>query len=313
MGKHEAVQERPGFSLPEIINVDSNISLHKLSVDKAHELYRVITENHDYLAVWLPFPKNTHSADDTKTFIEQKLQEWEENVTYAYSIQENGKLIGVIDLRNLKDDNKTPEIGYWISASAAGKGITTKVAHALTTLGFETFNLPKIMIRAHKDNHGSNRVAEKAGYTHVSQYDDNEGTHNIWEKAGPKDTGPFYHGTKADLKVGDLLRAGFQSNYQPEVTMNHIYFAAGANGAGLAAELARGSGRPRVYIVEPTGEFEADPNLTNKKFPGNPTRSYRSREPLRIVGETDDWTRLTPEELEVWRKRLASVKGEIVN
>lgn len=132
-------------------------------------------------------------------------------------------------------------------------------------------------------------------------------------KASSLDGGPFYHGTKADLQIGDLLTAGFRSNYRPEITMNHIYFTALVNGAGLAAELSKGDGRERVYIVEPTGKFENDPNVTDKKFPGNPTRSYRSEEPLRIVGEVTDWVRLTPEELQDWRSRLANMKGDIVN
>ena len=127
------------------------------------------------------------------------------------------------------------------------------------------------------------------------------------------DNGPFYHGTRADLQVGDLLTPGFRSNYRPEVIMNHIYFTALANGAGLAAALAIGDGRERVYIVEPTGTFENDPNVTDKKFPGNPTRSYRSRSPLKIVGEVIDWARQTPEELQKWRERLANIKGEILN
>lgn len=131
------------------------------------------------------------------------------------------------------------------------------------------------------------------------------------------DEGPFYHGTKAELRPGDLLTAGFRSNYRPEVVMNHIYFTALKDGAGLAAELASGDGVPRVYIVEPTGEFENDPNVTDKKFPGNPTRSYRSREPLRIVAEVTDWTRLTPEALQMWRDRLAAGRqdgsAEIIN
>ena len=107
----------------------------------------------------------------------------------------------------------------------------------------------------------------------------------------PSDHGPFYHGTKADLQVGDLLTAGSTSNYNSELIMNHIYFTALVNGAGLAAALAKGDGRERVYIVEPTGSFENDPNVTNKKFPGNPTRSYRSNAPLKIVGEVTDWAR----------------------
>jgi tetratricopeptide (TPR) repeat protein len=129
----------------------------------------------------------------------------------------------------------------------------------------------------------------------------------------PFDKGPFYHGTKADLKVGDLLTAGGSSNYKPELKMNHIYFTALVNGAGLAAALAKSDGHERVYIIEPTGSFENDPNVTDKKNPGNPTRSYRSQSPLKVVGEVTDWERITPEELQKWREKLANNKGEIIN
>ncbi|AFR29882.1 NAD(+)--rifampin ADP-ribosyltransferase [Arthrobacter sp. Rue61a] len=133
----------------------------------------------------------------------------------------------------------------------------------------------------------------------------------------PLDEGPFFHGTKADLRDGELLRPGFRSNYRPEVVMNHIYFTALRDGAGLAAELAAGDGEPRVYAVEPTGSFEDDPNVTDKKFPGNPTRSFRSSAPLKVIGEVSDWTRLTPEALQEWRERLAAIvadeRGEIIN
>ena len=129
----------------------------------------------------------------------------------------------------------------------------------------------------------------------------------------PSDKGPFYHGTRADMKIGDLLTAGGTSNYDSKVNMNHIYFTALVNGAGLAAALAKGDGQERVYIVEPTGSFENDPNVTDKKFPGNPTRSYRSKAPLKIVGEVTDWVRQTPEQIQQWREKLANVKGEIIN
>lgn len=137
---------------------------------------------------------------------------------------------------------------------------------------------------------------------------------------GP-DEGPFFHGTLADLSPGDLLTAGHRSNYRPEITMNHIYFTALVDGAGLAAEiaaeLAQGHAAPRVYRVEPTGPFENDPNVTDKKYRGNPTRSYRSREPLRVLDEVTEWTHLTPEQLEAWRERLAgllsSERGHIIN
>lgn len=133
--------------------------------------------------------------------------------------------------------------------------------------------------------------------------------------------GPFFHGTIADLCVGDFLTAGYRSNYRPEVIMNHVYFTALVDGAGLAAEiaaeLAEGTAVPRVYVVQPTGTFENDPNVTDKKFPGNPTRSYRSSAPLKVTGEITDWTRLTPEALQMWRERLTALlsdkRAEIIN
>ncbi|WP_163655447.1 NAD(+)--rifampin ADP-ribosyltransferase [Listeria sp. PSOL-1] len=122
-----------------------------------------------------------------------------------------------------------------------------------------------------------------------------------------QDNGPFYHGTKAKLNIGDYLSAGYHSNYRPKVIMNHIYFTALKDGAGLAAALAKGEGTEYVYQVEPTGEFEDDPNVTDKKFKGNPTRSYRSVYPLKVVGKITDYKRLTDEERELWKKRLEAV------
>lgn len=95
--------------------------------------------------------------------------------------------------------------------------------------------------------------------------------------------------------------------------MNHIYFTALPNGAGLAAALAKGDGQERVYVVEPTGSYENDPNLTDKKFPGNPTRSYRSESPLKIVAELKEWVRPANEELQQFRDKLKNNKGEIIN
>ncbi len=132
-------------------------------------------------------------------------------------------------------------------------------------------------------------------------------------KDKPSDNGPFYHGTKADLQPGDMLTAGGNSNYQAELKMNHIYFTAQVNGAGLAAALAKDDGQEHVYIIEPTGNFENDPNVTDKKFPGNPTRSYRSRAPLKIIGEVTEWVKQTPQDIQKWRERLAGKKGDIIN
>ena len=132
-------------------------------------------------------------------------------------------------------------------------------------------------------------------------------------KLAPSDPGPFFHGTRADLQVGELLTAKGESNYTSGLKMNHIYFTAVISGAGLAAGLAKGDGSERVYIVEPTGDFENDPNVTDKKFPGNLTRSYRSQAPLKIVGEATEWLRQTPEDLRRWQEKLADNKGEIIN
>ncbi|KAB1232342.1 NAD(+)--rifampin ADP-ribosyltransferase [Chryseobacterium viscerum] len=132
-------------------------------------------------------------------------------------------------------------------------------------------------------------------------------------KNHPSDKGPFYHGTKADLHIGDLLTAGGNSNYKSELKMNHIYFTALTHGAGLAAALAKGDGTERVYRVEPTGNFENDPNVTDKKFPGNPTRSYRSEMPLKIIGEITEWVKPSSEDLQKFREKLDNSKGEIMN
>lgn len=110
------------------------------------------------------------------------------------------------------------------------------------------------------------------------------------------DKGPFFHGTKADLKLGDLLEPQYLSNYQNKKS-NNIYFTGTLEAAKWGAELAKGDGKERIYIVEPTGEFENDPNLTDKRFPGNPTRSYRSKSPLKIVAELGSWERHSDEEI----------------
>lgn len=125
---------------------------------------------------------------------------------------------------------------------------------------------------------------------------------------GAQDSGPFYHGTKADLKVGDLLEPGYSSNYGERRTANYVYLTATVDAATWGAELAAGEGPGRIYLVEPTGTLEDDPNLTDKRFPGNPTRSYRTRHPLRVVGEVVDWEGHSPEVLAGMRDHLDKLK-----
>jgi len=124
------------------------------------------------------------------------------------------------------------------------------------------------------------------------------------------DPGPFFHGTKADLRPGDLLTPGWRSNYGSGRQAKHIYLTATREGAPLAAELARGKGPGRVFRVEPLGTIEDDPNVTDKRFPGNPTRSYRSRDPLRVVAEVSDWTAHTTDELQGMLGSLARLRAQ---
>lgn len=118
--------------------------------------------------------------------------------------------------------------------------------------------------------------------------------------------GVYLHGTKADLAIGDLLVPGRESNFERGRVMNYVYFTATLDAATWGAELAAGDGRGRIYIVEPTGDFEDDPNVTDKKFPGNPTQSFRSRAPVRVVGEVQEWVGHPPAALTAMRDGVAA-------
>ncbi len=121
---------------------------------------------------------------------------------------------------------------------------------------------------------------------------------------------PFFHGTKAELRPGDLIVAGRPSNYGKRNPASWVYMAAALDAAIWGAELAVGEGPGRIYLVEPTGPIEDDPNLTDKKFPGNPTRSYRSREPLRVVAEVTGWQGHPPERLQEMRAALERLRAQ---
>jgi rifampin ADP-ribosylating transferase len=122
--------------------------------------------------------------------------------------------------------------------------------------------------------------------------------------------GVYLRGTKADLTVGEPLVPGRESNFEQGRVMNYVYFTATLDAATWGAELAAGEGRGRIYLVEPSGEFEDDPNVTNKRFPGNPTQSFRSREPLRVVGELVDWVGHSPEKRSAMRDGLEALKRQ---
>ncbi len=116
--------------------------------------------------------------------------------------------------------------------------------------------------------------------------------------------GSFFHGTRADLKTGDLIVTGKKKNYHDDRKSRYVYFAGTLDAAIWGAELAEGEGRERLYVVEPTGDFEDDPNLTDKKFPGNPTKSYRSKQPLKILAEVTKWEGHSPEMLNSMNENL---------
>ena len=118
----------------------------------------------------------------------------------------------------------------------------------------------------------------------------------------------YYHGTKANLKQGDLIGPGYNSNYGKMKKASYVYLTATLDAATWGAELAVGEEPGRIYIVEPTGPIEDDPNLTDKKFPGNPTKSYRSRDPLRVIDEVTDWQGHSPEQLKTMKDHLERLK-----
>jgi hypothetical protein len=118
----------------------------------------------------------------------------------------------------------------------------------------------------------------------------------------------FYHGTRADLRQGDLIAPGYNSNYGIRKKAKYVYLTATLDAAIWGAELAVGKGQGRIYIVEPTGPIEDDPNLTDKKFPGNPTKSYRTLNPLRVTGEVTDWKGHSPEQLRAMMEHLEQLK-----
>jgi hypothetical protein len=120
----------------------------------------------------------------------------------------------------------------------------------------------------------------------------------------------FYHGTKANLQPGDIIAPGYLTNFGSGKKSNHVYFTATLDAATWGAELSQGEGRGRIYIVEPTGAYEDDPNLTDKKFPGNPTKSYRTKEAIRVTGEIVDWVGHSDEVLKAMKDNLQRLKDQ---
>ncbi|MGV8139267.1 MAG: NAD(+)--rifampin ADP-ribosyltransferase [Mangrovibacterium sp.] len=134
------------------------------------------------------------------------------------------------------------------------------------------------------------------------------------QEPGGKGATPFaqtyFHGTRADLNVGDLIQVGFNSNYGEKKNAKYIFLTATLDAAVWGAELAVGEGRERIYLVEPTGEIEDDPDLTDKKFPGNPSKSYRSAQPFKVVGEVTVWQGHPVEQVKAMKEHLERLKEQ---
>jgi len=154
----------------------------------------------------------------------------------------------------------------------------------------------------------SSRVSEKTFTNNIGTMKTSKTEEKSIESGSDPSSQKFYHGTKADLKEGDLIEPGFNSNYGKNKKASYIYLTATLDAAIWGAELAVGEGPGRIYIVEPTGPIEDDPNLTDKKFPGNPTKSYRSRNPLRVCGEVTDWQGHSADQLKTMKDHLEKLK-----
>jgi ribosomal-protein-serine acetyltransferase len=172
----KAVRSLPYFE----IDIEPGLKLKQLEEYQADDLYGLTVSNHDHLIRWLPFPDQTHSPEDSRKFIQAKIDDRKHGRGYGYGIELAGRLVGHIEIRNVHDSEKDPEIGYWVIADETGKGLSTKTTIALSKFAAQTLGLHKIIIRARQDNIASNKVAEKAGYTLSHTSEDNEGLWNIW-------------------------------------------------------------------------------------------------------------------------------------
>jgi ribosomal-protein-serine acetyltransferase len=170
------------------ISVNDNVTLRQVRVDEAETVFALVDQERQYLGTWLPWVKTTLTPNDSQEFINSTLNNRESGSSYGYGMFDGNAFIGHISIMHLDEDDKEPEIGYWISSKMAGQGITTSAVKALTDAGFNQLHLSKIVIKAMVANTASNKVAEKAGYTLVDQQSDatNEGITNTWARVNPQ-------------------------------------------------------------------------------------------------------------------------------
>lgn len=178
--------------------------------------------------------------------------------------------------------------------------------HIQWTLRFDTADMRNTIVKAHKADKGQKENLEKLEHYLASL----SGQNKINQTAHTPFAQTYFHGTKASLKIGDYIRVGINSNYGQRNNANYIYLTATLDAAIWGAELALGEEPERIYLVEATGALEDDPNLTDKKFPGNPTKSYRSKQPFKVVGEITIWEGHPAEQIHAMKAALAKLKEE---
>ena len=204
------------------------------------------------------------------------------------------------------------EIGYALAKPFWGQGYATEAAQAALRYARDVLARDRIISIIRPDNAASIRVAERLGAASEGFITFHGAPSLVYAyQAGVPSAPRYYHGTRADLKPGDMISPGQRPNFgNLERVTTWVYLTATLDAATWGAELAIGEGAGRIYVVEPTGPIEDDPNLTDKKFPGNPTRSYRTRDALRVVGEVTEWEGHPPEVLQQMRDHLARLKEQ---
>lgn len=164
----------------ELITIDEHMKLIQLLPEQADRLFELTDKNREYLGEFLSWPPYVKTVDDSRKHIEETIQKRTEGVSYTYGVEVDGVIVGDTSIRNLNEVEKTPEIGYWMAPDYAGRGLMTKAVQALTDYGLRSLGLEKINIRAEPKNIGSNKVAEKAGYTQVGKDIEHDKILNVW-------------------------------------------------------------------------------------------------------------------------------------
>jgi rifampin ADP-ribosylating transferase len=257
------------------------------------------------------------SIDEADAYIQRVRKDWKNDQCLMWAIFLSAAMrpIGTICFWNFSLDKKTAEIGYDLLPNYWGQGYALEAIQAVLSYGFMQYGFDCVDAYPRSVNTASCRVLEKAMFRFIEERPmesyNGRFPSSVYKIAkGEYIPGPFFHGTRAILKVGDMLAPGYRSNFGGRKKANYVYLTATMDAAIWGAELAMGDGPGHIYRVEPTGPIEDDPNLTDKKFPGNPTKSYRTERPLRVAGEVLGWKGHSPDTLQKMLDSLEKFKRQ---